>query len=440
MVEVVDAARYLDPSIESIAKLDTPQFVQHTRPVLRAIMHGLHRGYGNIPGDKVVAHMVPDPKGSDRENPLVVLGTGKCGYAEGTGGCSMCAFGEGKTIPPSIADVDHALDDIIFKRNEEYLQTHPDSRVAVININAIGSFFGDGELTPLVRDHIFERIKKYKVDADANGQNRIPVFVTEARFDDISEQKVTDMEQKLGQGVYSELGFGVESTDELVRESIVNKGLDPQWKEKAAMLKQHGIDVVMHVMYGTPFLDKGQRAADTIRSIKECLPHTDRVLFMVMNDKPGTLTHYLRSHNEYTLPTVTEVAQVLTRLASELTPRELEKIGVLGLVSPDEHVEAGTVNITPVNRNEESMYAMLKQWRGTQEQVEGLRALMDRQSLQEAEALPTDFDSSTLKEKIVTIYLRMMKELYPKLQIETLDDAYELYKGLDPEGQKPTDQ
>ncbi len=420
------------PEIDSVARLADPQFIRTVRPVLRAIMHGFHKDFGTISGDKVVHHFLPDPNDPNRQNPLVVLGSGKCGYAEGSGGCSMCSFGEGKSIPVTKQDVDYAMDEIIIKSNEDYLQAHPNKRIALVNINAIGSFFGDGEMSPETRDYIYERVRAYKDRMKSEGKNRLMVFVTEARFDDVTEERLKDMRNKLGQDVIIEIGFGVESTNDLIREAIVNKGLDPNWREKIALLKKYDMEVALHIMYGLPFLSQDQAMVDTIQSIKDCMSLANRVLLMVMNRKPGTLTDYMMSQNSYSLPTVKSVAETVVKLAEDLTPEQLRQLSVFGLVSPEAHVEAGTVNVRPTNPQEETIFNILTNWRGSAGDLLALKNAL--KSSVPTTLLPlTEEAKLGLKKQIVGTYLKAIRSLYPKAQIERLQDAYELFKGLDPE-------
>jgi radical SAM enzyme (TIGR01210 family) len=397
------AAEFKD-KIERIANMSDSDFIITARGLLRTAMISLRHEFGAISGEKTVSHLLPDPFNPQRENPLVVLGTGRCSYME-MGGCSMCSFGESAQRDISNKEIDAALD-FLRKHNDKY----PDK--ALFNINVIGSFFNDSELKPEKREYILEYIKKYKSD----NPDKMAVLVTESRFEDITEAKMANLRKTLGVDVPIEIGFGVESTNNLVREAILGKGLDPKWQEKLRMLKKYDIDFTLHIMFGSPFLNEKEQMADSIQSAKDCLKLTgqnDRVLLMIMNKKPGTLVDALAQEGKYQLPSVALAAETVLRLGEELTGEEFKRISVFGLVFPEEFIKSGAEKVSASSEAEQKIINILEKWRGSAQELAALEQayikLNKKNSL--AENLP-QLDIKRLKTQIISEYVKILAKLY----------------------------
>jgi len=414
------------PEIERLKALDQEEFIKTARKLLHTIMIHLREKYGADTAKETTHHFLPDPNDAARENPLVVLGTGRCSYAE-TGGCSMCGFGESERRNVSENEINDAFD---FAR--EHNDKYPDH--AVFNINANGSFFNEKELLPARRKSVWAKIKTYK---DQNPEKKV-IFVTESRFEDINEEKLIEMRKELGNDIPIEIGFGVESTNELIREAIVGKGLDPEWEEKLELLKKYKMDSALHIMFGLPFLDKREQISDSVSTIKDCLSATedfDRILMMVMNRKPGTLIDALMKKDEYQLPTISMVAETVIRLGRELTEKDLKRISVFGFEFSKELAEVGTKTVEYRDKNEKAILDILLKWRGTSEELRSLETafsslppdIYDQTLLNEP--LP-DIKESEIKENILKQYFRMLAEINCSDQEDAKSAADHLRKTL----------
>ncbi len=400
-----------EPEIEKVNNLDQEEFITTARGLLRTIMIKLRHKFGAISGQETAYHLLPDPEDPNRENPLIVLGTGHCGYAE-MGGCSMCSFGESATRDVSEQEIDEAFE-MAKKSNDQY--TAPGSQ-AVFNINAIGSFFGISELSDERRKYILDKVKGYKKEH----QDKNVVFVTESRFEDITEESMAVLREELGEEIPIEIGFGVESTNDLVREAIVGKGLDSQWQKKKEILKKYKIDCALHMMFGLPFLNEREQVADSVNSVRDCLSKTgdyDRILLMVMNKKPGTLVDAMAKDGKYKLPNVAQAAEVVIRLGREISAKELKKILVFGLVFPEGAKEAGAEGLEISTSEEQRIMDILLNWRSTSEELIALEAAFH--ALQ-----ANTYDISLLDEPLPEIDEERMKVDMLKQYIKMLTDIY----------------
>lgn len=418
--------------IERTAELPDEEFVGEVRPVLRGLLKEIRKTEGElVRADEVVYHMLPSPNNPDRENPLVVMPSRGCGYEKGSGGCSMCNFGcEGRET--TMEDADTALE-IIFDHNRRWFAEHPeDDGGVIVNINEPGSFLSDRELSPEVRDHIYRRIREYK---ETEAQGRTVVMVTESRLDQITEEKLIEMREKLGPGVVIDIGVGIESTDLVVEEGIFNKGKPDDWQEKMRMMDRHGVGVTPHLMFGAPFLTEEQAINDAAKSLRDCLEiRNDRgekfvntALLMIMNRRPGTMVDYLARNEQHQMPNVMAVAETMERLGEELSPEDFRKIMVFGLVGPKNLVEAGTEYMTCHDESCQcnGVFGILREWRGTPENLKRLKDA--RASVTDACPNEASFqgpykrqdglspeDKRQIKERAVGAYYRMSQTILPE--------------------------
>jgi len=254
----------------------------------------------------------------------------------------MCNFA-GKGRDATVKDVNEAMD-FIIDHNNKCFQEDSNRGHAIININALGSFFHSGELNKEVRSQIYKRIRDY-AEGEAKGKN--VVFINESRIDHITEEKMKEMREGVGDNVIIDIGVGIESTDDLVRESIINKGLPEDWKERLEIVRKYDGGLTAHIMYGTPVLNEKQQITDAIKSFKECAEMTDSegkkmfdtLLFMVMNSKPGTLVNYLKEQGVEDLPNILSAVEGIIKIGDKISKSDLEKSHVFGLVGPNEFSE-----------------------------------------------------------------------------------------------------
>ncbi|MFH1356801.1 MAG: hypothetical protein ABII18_06670 [bacterium] len=434
----VELPQDISVEIQELKYLSEENFVDTIRPILRACMTRIRHIEGEkIRGDKWIYHMLPDPNDSGRKNPLVVLPGRGCGYEKATGGCSMCNFaGDGRDI--TTRDVDEAMEFLI--------ENQKDKKVSKININALGSFFSDREISPDIRAYIYSKIKEH---ADKMGEDGLVVFITEARIDHITEERVKEMREAVGRDVIIDIGVGVESTDYLLREAVINKGLPVDWEDKLRMIRGYQpMDVTVHTMFGTPFLDEGQSVRETVKSIRDCIrmenqdgEHViDSVLLMVMNRKPGTLTDYLSRSGQYRMPNLMAVAESLLTIGESVSTEELKRVRILGLVGPDVHVKAGTeyVSRDPDHPELDDIYDILLEWRGTPEELDKLRIAYQAVSQDvrdqigyggpyEGEGLSEE-EKTRLRTSICEAYYRIATTLFPELQGSSFAEISDHFK------------
>lgn len=423
-------------ALDELAKKEDGEFVKSIRPLLRTLMKKIREVEGeSVKADKTVFHMLPHISNRNVENPLVVLPGKGCTYQEATGGCTMCNFGcEGRD--PNQEDVDKALN-FIFAHNKKMWAENPDYRTAIVNLNVPGTFFNDKELHPSLRDYAFRRVREFQKET-----GNLTVFVCEGRLDLVSQERMENMREQLGPDVIVDIGVGLESTDELIREGITNKGLPKDWAEKAEMMKSMGdTDLTVHINMGMPFLNQAEIIKDATESLTEITkmrdesgdPIFDQALLMVMNQRKGTLLDYLARCGKYKLPNIFATAQVLTSLSEKLDPSDYERIRIGGLVGPENLVESGTLYQKPCRPDCScgEVFETLRRFKSKPEDVEKLKKAVE--AVGEDCELKSDFrkkepevplNREDLKKEIAKTYLQMLRKFYPETKEQDLDTIF----------------
>jgi hypothetical protein len=202
-------------------------------------------------------------------------------------------------------------------------------------------------------------------------------------------------------------------------------------------------------MFGAPFLTEEQAINDTVRSLKDCLEMKDEkgerivdmALLMVMNKRPGTLIDYLARNEQYQLPNVLTVGEIIQRLGEELSPEDFKKIMVLGLVGPENLVEAGTEYLSCHDKNCRcgAVFDVLHKWRGTQENLRELSAAVAAVTddcpnkrthggpHRRRDGLSAE-DKSEIRQRAVGAYYKISQTFFPNMWGKSVKEVADSFK------------
>jgi len=188
------------------------------------------------------------------------------------------------------------------------------------NITPMGSLFDNNEVSPDVRRHYFERLADEKKLLEP-GEKMMVDF--ETRFEFITEDKLKEMRDILGDDVEIDVGVGTESICEEIRELAGNKKMSADWKEKIELLHKYNCSVLGHVLIKPPFLTEREAVMDAVGTIryleKEGL--VDVFIVMTMNRRPKTLTPRLEELAMYELPSIWSVIEVMKQVGPRIAER-----------------------------------------------------------------------------------------------------------------------
>jgi archaeosine synthase beta-subunit len=293
------------------------------------IMRRLRKERGrNLTGTSWGHFNLPNSSAPGRMFPLCFMRTAGCRHAL-AGGCTMCDYGGAPKRPSLESQMVAAKDmcDHIEAGNEGH------SDYALFNVNGIGSFFDSREIPVEVRHYILGRI------AANVGSFKKLEMATETRFEFMNEEILAELREYLGWEAVIEIGFGLESLNDLVREGAMNKKLDKKWEEKIALMRRYNIKICLHFQLKPPFLTERETVDEVTNTIKYLIEQklADNIIVMSMNIRQATLVGKMYEAGEYELPGYWTVVEIMRRLTSE----ECRQVHFFGFITPRPEVVVG---------------------------------------------------------------------------------------------------
>lgn len=175
-----------------------------------------------------------------------------CSYARRPdGGCTICGYRTMSTRGEPVAE-----DDLIAQFDSVADAPQAFAGVGEVDLFCSGSFLADQEIPPRVRAHVLDRLGR-------SGMQRVLI---EARPEHVQAEKVAAARVWLGEGVL-EVGIGLESADDRVREVLVHKGFGRADFERAvAVLGRGGARLLAYVILGPLGLDERAAVEDAVAS------------------------------------------------------------------------------------------------------------------------------------------------------------------------------
>lgn len=183
---------------------------------------------------------------------MVILRTNGCSYAKETGGCYHCSL-----ISNAIKSVEaHNLK----MQFDNAITANIGSNYKHLDLLVLGSFFDDKEIPNDVLEYIFTRIAK--------GKNIESVLI-ETRPEYITSEKIRKSKELLGE-VKLEIAIGIESTNDYIRETILNKGYGMKELTKAVItMSKLDVDFLGYVLIKPVGISEKKAIEDAISTIKD---------------------------------------------------------------------------------------------------------------------------------------------------------------------------
>jgi len=222
----------------------------------------------------------------------IILRTKGCYWALEHSGCSMCGYIEDANredvAPEQIKNqFDYAIENSIEKIQQ-------DTNDYVLKIFNSGSFFDDSEINNEVRNHIYKKVSEIP---------EIKEFVIESRVELITQDKISEIKNILPDK-YIEIGVGLESVNDHIRNKYINKGvkLDDFIKMKDLCYKED-IGVKAYLLFKPPFLNEQAAIDDCISSIQTLINmDINSISINPCNIQKNSFVEYLWYQNRYRPP------------------------------------------------------------------------------------------------------------------------------------------
>ncbi|WP_048201242.1 archaeosine biosynthesis radical SAM protein RaSEA [Methanocaldococcus bathoardescens] len=256
----------------------------------------------------------------------IILRTEGCYYAK-EGGCLMCSYlmdssPEKITAENIINQFNYAI--------EKYKEKINNLKDFSVKIFTSGSFLDDREVSKEARDYIFKKLSEF---------DNLKEIAIESRPEFIDEDKLNEIRKYIDINV--EIGVGIESFNEEIREKAINKGItNEQIIRVIELAKNYNVGIKAYLLIKPLFITEKEAIEDAIYSANKCIElGCSRISFCPATVHKGSVMEYFWSKNQYRPPFLWSVVEIL-REVKENNPNALIMCDTSGIGS-----ERGTHNL-----------------------------------------------------------------------------------------------
>lgn len=229
-----------------------------------------------------------------------------CSYAlRPDGGCSNCGF-----LPLSSQGAPVRADQLIAQFDSVFDQPAVLDGVVEVDLFNSGSFFADNEMPAAAREHVLRRL----------GSSEVRRVLVESRPEFIQSGRVGAACALVADGRL-EVGIGLESADDRVREQLVNKGFDrPAFERACRVLAEHDVRLLAYLLVKPLGLDEGEAVDDAEASCRYVFELAERlglrahVALQPVFVAPRTALERAFEQGRYQPPSLWSVIEVLRRV------------------------------------------------------------------------------------------------------------------------------
>lgn len=241
---------------------------------------------------------------------IVYLRSSGCQWMldDSMGGCNMCGHLAGTTKGKTISASDYLV------QFQSIVSQFDFSSIPMLCLYNAGSFLNDSEMPSESRKAIYESIDRIE---------GIEHVIIESRPEYVTKAALADLRSALDKHV--EVGIGLESSSELVRQVALNKGFAlSAFEEAIARCHEREVSALAYVLLKPPFLSEQAAIDDAVSSIHWAFDHgVDVVSLEPVSVQKGTLIHLLHNMQLYRPPWIWSVLSVIQRVHS----RGLVRVG-----------------------------------------------------------------------------------------------------------------
>lgn len=158
----------------------------------------------------------------------------------------------------------------------------------IVKIFTSGSFLDPSEIPQTVQQTILGSLSQHAEKISVESR---PEYITEPRLTDIRK---TVLSKEF------EIGIGLETSHDLVRQKAINKGFSfAQYTKAARLLRKHQMKVKTYVLMKPPFLTEKESLDDCLRTTKQTKKYTDSISLNPTNIQHHTVVEYLWKRDQY---------------------------------------------------------------------------------------------------------------------------------------------
>lgn len=243
--------------------------------------------------------------GQPSQRLIVILRASGCAWAlQPGGGCTNCGFDKLTTHGVAVC-----ADDLVAQFEAALAQAGLDG-VGEVDLYNSGNFFADPEVPPEARARILERLGR------ESGVRRV---LLESRPEFVREVDLAKARAALGDREL-EIGIGLESCDERVREVLINKGFGlPEFERAVAVLAKPQARLLVYVLVKPLGLTEREAIEDVVNtaryvfSLAKKLGVASRIALEPVFVAPGTKLEQEFLAGRYQPPSLWSVVEILRR-------------------------------------------------------------------------------------------------------------------------------
>jgi len=221
---------------------------------------------------------------------VIILRTRGCSWALRSG-CSMCGYFNDSAWAK-------VTDEQLFSQYQKAMEKHNGERF--IKFFNSGSFLDNYEVSKKVRNKIFLDLK-----------DKVEKISFESRPEYINK-KTVDETKKILDNNQIEIGVGLETADNIIRNNIINKGFSyKEYKKSTDILKKNDIKVKTYVLIKPLFLTEKEAMDDAVNTVEKINDFTDVISFNPCNVQRRTVVEYFWRRDKYRPPWLFSIIEIL---------------------------------------------------------------------------------------------------------------------------------
>mgnify|MGYP002550566051 CR=1 FL=1 len=276
---------------------------------------------------------------------MIVLRANGCEHYKKNGGCSMCSHFNGIDRNSNITTEDYIKqwDSVVNGESLEQENTKFNlNNYPVVCIYNLGSLLNEKEISNRAVEYIFKSLNNFK---------KIAKVIIESRAEYVTEEAINNIKNVYHNGIV-EVGIGVESTNNTIREICHHKGLEDLNIVKTAInnLHKNNFKALAYINLKPIFLTESEAIEDAIKTAIDCF----KMGFDAVSIEPTSLQDYsLANHlyqlGQYRVPWLWSVRDIVQGIYDQITNKDLD-IRLGGYF--DEEVLSGSQGVGYEGKNE----------------------------------------------------------------------------------------
>lgn len=237
---------------------------------------------------------------------MIILLAKGCMWAKAGGPCTMCNYW--------ILRDEKVNDKNLVTQFKAEIGKHDFIKedIREIAIFVSGSFLCENEISINAQNEILKLTAKIKT---------LDKVMVEGRAIYVDKNRILQMKKILGK-IKLEIGLGLESSNDFIRNVVINKGLSKTIFEKAVrIIGECKVSLLVYVLIKPPFITEREAIKDSIKTARYVFKLAQKYNIPIKVDlepvhiKPATIVNDLYEKNEYSSPWLWSVIEVLKKIS-----------------------------------------------------------------------------------------------------------------------------